>query len=167
MKHQYTYVSVLFCKSFFFTQPPAEAKTNYFQQKFSLFFFKLSIASSSSQVLVTKHRTVISIHESFVSYFFFFFFLSLSLSSIAHRLCTVVAIVIYPNVVNTTPSMHHNRTKHVDCERQCPYIYYPICGSNGNETENRMFVNHCELNAFNCDATKSEQITKLWVLAFR
>lgn len=59
--------------------------------------------------------------------------------------------------VLATPSTHPNPTKHVDCERQCPYIYYPICATNGNETENRMFVSHCEMNAFNCDAEKSER----------
>lgn len=41
-----------------------------------------------------------------------------------------------------------------DCERQCPYYYYPICATNGNEM--RMFVNACEMFAHNCDVEKSE-----------
>lgn len=46
--------------------------------------------------------------------------------------------------------------KHVDCERQCPYYYFPICATNGNPKENRMFVNICEMHAWNCDTTKSK-----------
>lgn len=46
--------------------------------------------------------------------------------------------------------------KHVDCERQCPYYYFPICATNGNPSENRMFVNICEMHAWNCDVEKSK-----------
>lgn len=46
--------------------------------------------------------------------------------------------------------------KHVDCERQCPYYYFPICATNGNPDENRMFVNICEMHAWNCDVEKSK-----------
>lgn len=46
--------------------------------------------------------------------------------------------------------------KHVDCERQCPYYYFPICATNGISAENRMFVNICEMHAWNCDVEKSE-----------
>lgn len=46
--------------------------------------------------------------------------------------------------------------KYVECERQCPYYYYPICATNGNETENRMFMNYCEMMAWNCDVKKSK-----------
>lgn len=57
---------------------------------------------------------------------------------------------------------HHHRLRsslfsefvHNECERQCPYYYYPICATNGNET--RMFVNACEMFAHNCDVEKSE-----------
>lgn len=48
--------------------------------------------------------------------------------------------------------------KHVDCERQCPYYYFPICATNGNQAENRMFVNICEMHAWNCDVDKSKQM---------
>lgn len=51
--------------------------------------------------------------------------------------------------------------RHVDCERQCPYYYFPICATNGNPKENRMFVNFCEMQAWNCDAKKSEQNLQL------
>lgn len=40
-----------------------------------------------------------------------------------------------------------------ECERQCPYIYRPVCTYNG--VHYRMFVNACEMNAFNCDESKS------------
>lgn len=71
-------------------------------------------------------------------------------------LITTVAIMkIIPNTITTASSIDHTRARHVDCERQCPFIYYPICATNGNETENRMFVNHCEMTAWNCDAEKS------------
>lgn len=48
--------------------------------------------------------------------------------------------------------------KHVDCERQCPYYYFPICATNGNPAENRMFVNTCEMHAWNCDVDKSKSV---------
>lgn len=51
-------------------------------------------------------------------------------------------------------------SKHVDCERQCPYYYFPICATNGNPAENRMFVNICEMHAWNCDVEKSKQMQK-------
>lgn len=46
--------------------------------------------------------------------------------------------------------------KHVDCERQCPYYYFPVCATNGNPAENRMFVNICEMHAWNCDVKQSK-----------
>lgn len=53
-------------------------------------------------------------------------------------------------------------TTRIPCERQCPYYYYPICASNG--IENRMFVNPCEMFAFNCD-TKQSELNKslIWI----
>lgn len=53
--------------------------------------------------------------------------------------------------------------KHVDCERQCPYYYFPICATNGNEDENRMFVNICEMHAWNCDVKKSKYLEQWYV----
>lgn len=50
--------------------------------------------------------------------------------------------------------------KHVDCERQCPYYYFPICATNGNPAANRMFVNICEMHAWNCDVEKSKLNSK-------
>lgn len=53
---------------------------------------------------------------------------------------------------STVPGRLYAHTE--ECERQCPYYYYPICATNGNET--RMFVNACEMFAYNCDVEKSE-----------
>ncbi|XP_031630580.1 uncharacterized protein LOC116345404 [Contarinia nasturtii] len=50
--------------------------------------------------------------------------------------------------------------KHVDCERQCPYYYFPICATNGKPNENRMFVNICEMHAWNCDVEKKYRRTR-------
>lgn len=43
----------------------------------------------------------------------------------------------------------------MECERQCPYYYFPICATNGSES--KMFVNICEMFAYNCDVEKSKQ----------
>lgn len=69
----------------------------------------------------------------------------------------VMTIIGIADMTIVTPSS--NRfiiiSKHVDCERQCPYYYFPICGTNGDDSKNRMFVNTCKMHAWNCDVEKS------------
>lgn len=67
---------------------------------------------------------------------------------------TASAVVAKPDQAISVP-------KHVDCERQCPYYYFPICATNGNPAENRMFVNICEMHAWNCDVEKSKRKFKM------
>lgn len=67
------------------------------------------------------------------------------------------------DMTNATPSSIQSIiiSKHVDCERQCPYYYFPICATNGDDSMNRIFVNICEMRAWNCDVNKSKLLVKI------
>lgn len=90
----------------------------------------------------------------------FVFFFSLFFSPLSS--IEVIAVILACVGVLTAKESDQaiSAPKHVDCERQCPYYYYPICATNGNPDENRMFVNFCEMQAWNCDAKKSKGLTK-------
>lgn len=108
----------------------------------------------------------------FFSQFFWFLVLFLRLNSVSvndlillfdeHIIVIVgittinMTIIIAPPPSSTSQPNNLAKYKYVDCERQCPYYYYPICATNGIDAENRMFVNVCEMQAWNCDVKRSK-----------
>lgn len=80
-----------------------------------------------------------------------------------HTYMKVMTIIGIADMTIATPSSSRSIiiSKHVDCERQCPYYYFPICATNGDDSKNRMFVNICEMHAWNCDTKKSKLLAKI------
>lgn len=95
---------------------------------------------------------LLALNHWFRTFFSFSFFLVIA---VILSIGTVMAMAS-ASVVKSDQAI--SVAKHVDCERQCPYYYFPICATNGNPAENRMFVNICEMHAWNCDVEKSKQM---------
>lgn len=133
------------------------------KEQFQKYTFLLTMAALKCSLFgrITKPfrlTIVILIISIFVCFFLLFLLSSLS---IILRFQVVAVILACVGVLTATKSDQAiSAPKHVDCERQCPYYYYPICATNGNPDENRMFVNYCEMQAWNCDAKKSKHRPK-------
>lgn len=104
-------------------------------------------------LLYTSFKSLISIYILFhsLSHCLLVFAVILSIGTVMVVATTASATI----VVKSDQAI--SAAKHVDCERQCPYYYFPICATNGNPAENRMFVNICEMHALNCDVEKKEK----------